>query len=519
MKRLLLFFLLATSVAAQGSRHDGFVITTSGRPVAGASIRVCNYGSVGFPCPSLSLLYSDILLSVPLSNPTQTDASGNFHFYALASRYDIQISGIGIVTYTQRDIILPFDSASGGGGGISSLNALTAAIQTFAVSTTGTDFTISSLTSVHTFNLPTASATNRGALSSTDWSAFNAKEAILTFSLPLVRTVNTITCPTCALTTNNLSSFAATTSAQLAGVLSDETGSGLAVFGTSPTIVTPTIASFVNATHSHLNAVGGGTLDAGAIVSGTFDNARINWSSPGNIGNVTPGTGAFTGLTFLGNVTFDSTAAKVFDWSSGATARALTINGMTASAGNGGAVTLAAGFGVGTSVGGALNLSAGSAGNNGTGGNVTISAGGPSIGTGTGGIVYLKPREDDSSITPSYLETVSVGGTLILRHNSSFGVQAGSLGDSSHRFSVFGNIYTTGSIGGGALLAGACTSGTVAVTAVLSSDVILATPVTYPGDSIWWSAYMSAANVVTVKVCAAVAATPTASNYNVRVIK
>ena len=41
---------------------------------------------------------------------------------------------------------------------------------------------------------------------------------------------------TFALSTNDLSVFAATTSAQLAGVLSNETGSGVAVFGTAPTI-------------------------------------------------------------------------------------------------------------------------------------------------------------------------------------------------------------------------------------------------------------------------------------------
>ncbi|MBK7962069.1 MAG: hypothetical protein IPK04_13250 [Bdellovibrionales bacterium] len=41
-----------------------------------------------------------------------------------------------------------------------------------------------------------------------------------------------------ALTTNPLSQFAATTSAQLAGVLSNETGTGAAVFGTSPTFTT-----------------------------------------------------------------------------------------------------------------------------------------------------------------------------------------------------------------------------------------------------------------------------------------
>ena len=63
----------------------------------------------------------------------------------------------------------------------------------------------------------------------------------------------------------NLTGHSATTSAQLASVISDETGTGLLVFNSSPTIVTPTIASFTNATHSHLNAAGGGTITSGAI--------------------------------------------------------------------------------------------------------------------------------------------------------------------------------------------------------------------------------------------------------------
>jgi hypothetical protein len=74
---------------------------------------------------------------------------------------------------------------------------------------------------------------------------------------------------------NNLSFFAATTSAQLASKISDETGSGALVFGTSPTIVTPTIASFANATHTHQSAAGGGTLDAAAIAAGTVATARL----------------------------------------------------------------------------------------------------------------------------------------------------------------------------------------------------------------------------------------------------
>ena len=46
-----------------------------------------------------------------------------------------------------------------------------------------------------------------------------------------------------ALIANPLSQFAATTSSQLAGVISDETGSGALVFATSPTLVTPVLGT------------------------------------------------------------------------------------------------------------------------------------------------------------------------------------------------------------------------------------------------------------------------------------
>jgi hypothetical protein len=61
--------------------------------------------------------------------------------------------------------------------GLNSLNGLTEQVQNFAVGTGGTDFGISSATGTHTFNLPTASAANRGALSTADWTTFNGKVA------------------------------------------------------------------------------------------------------------------------------------------------------------------------------------------------------------------------------------------------------------------------------------------------------------------------------------------------------
>lgn len=51
-----------------------------------------------------------------------------------------------------------------------------------------------------------------------------------------------------ALTSNPLSQFASTTSAQLAGVISDETGSGLLVFNDTPTLTTPVLLGTPNAT-------------------------------------------------------------------------------------------------------------------------------------------------------------------------------------------------------------------------------------------------------------------------------
>lgn len=76
-----------------------------------------------------------------------------------------------------------FSASGGGGGNIISINADTTVAQLLVTGTAGTDFAIADNgTGTHTFNLPTASATNRGALSSSDWSTFNAKQGAITLT-------------------------------------------------------------------------------------------------------------------------------------------------------------------------------------------------------------------------------------------------------------------------------------------------------------------------------------------------
>jgi hypothetical protein len=109
-------------------------------------------------------------LAVPQTTLTLTDR--------LAIRIYVTTAGRTITLHTENghlcQVITTFTT------GLTALNGLTAQVQYLATGTSGTDFNIASATSTHTFNLPTASATNRGALSSADWSVFNAKQNALT---------------------------------------------------------------------------------------------------------------------------------------------------------------------------------------------------------------------------------------------------------------------------------------------------------------------------------------------------
>jgi len=93
-------------------------------------------------------------LAVPATVLTLTDR--------LALRYYVTHSGRTITMHTENSnlcqVITTFTT------GLTALNGLTAQVQNFATGTSGTDFAISSASTTHTFNLPDASATARGVI-------------------------------------------------------------------------------------------------------------------------------------------------------------------------------------------------------------------------------------------------------------------------------------------------------------------------------------------------------------------
>ena len=140
---------------------------------------------------------------------------------------------------------------------------------------------VASATSINKVAI-TAPATG-STITIADGKTFTASNT-LTFTGTDTSSVNFSSGGTVAYVANKLSVFAATTSAELAGVISDETGTGVLVFSNSPTLVSPTLgaalATSITATSGNLDiaaAAGNNSVNLVPTGTGTVDvaNKRI----------------------------------------------------------------------------------------------------------------------------------------------------------------------------------------------------------------------------------------------------
>ena len=262
-------------------------------------------------------------ISIPNSHggtPGHSIASWNYLLSVIAGQYyelvwstsnhtnvTMEFYSAGSPPPSTASVILTVTQQSGimAGTGITALNSLTGSVQTLVSGTSGSDFGISSSGTIHTFNLPTASATNRGALSSTDWSTFNSKESALTFSSPLSRSVNTISIPVASSSANGyLSSTDWTTFNNKQNALTNPvTGTGTSgqiaywngtttQTGSATLTYTPTTSLLVNNSVTASGAIARGTNLTPTLTAAANSDVLVGLDI-----NPTFTNGAFTGVT------------------------------------------------------------------------------------------------------------------------------------------------------------------------------------------------------------------------------
>ena len=184
----------------------------------------------------------------------------------------------GVVTLTWAD-----DQTGAPAGGIQSLNGLTASTQTFQTGTSGTDFVISSNTSTHTFNLPDASASARGVITTGTQTIAGAKTFSSSIVGNLTGTATTSENVNVTTTTRSLThylTFTNQTSGSGLGLTTSAVGVGFTVNPAQNTLAAGTFIGNLSGTAATATNFYG-TLVGNSSTATTSQNVNVNTTTAG----------------------------------------------------------------------------------------------------------------------------------------------------------------------------------------------------------------------------------------------
>ena len=115
---------------------------------------------------------------------------------------------------------------------------------------------------------------------------------------------------TLVVTTDKLSTLAATTSAELAGVISDETGSGSLVFATSPTLVTPVLGTPTSITLTNGTGLPVSGITASTSTALGVGSVELGHATDTTIARVSAGVASIEGVNIVTTSSTDTLTNK-----------------------------------------------------------------------------------------------------------------------------------------------------------------------------------------------------------------